>query len=153
MAYENYERLLCSGRQLDFVAVGIFEKGNRVAVAPVFHRTRLAHDLDAFGAKLFAGFVNIGHAKRDMTEPIADIIGVRVPVVGQLDDRIGLFRTIADEDIGKAAGLVVSFLSELHAEAVAIEFQTLIEIIYANHRVDDFHKFSPSREIFGVADF
>ena len=87
-----------------------------------------------------------------MTEPIADIIGVRIPVVGQLDDRIGLFRTIADEDIGKAAGLVFPFFQKLHAEAIAIEFQTLVEIIYPDHRVDDFHKFSPSCEIFSVVE-
>ena len=63
----------------------------------MFHGARLAHDLNPFSAEIFTEFVNIGHAEGDMPKPVADIILVGIPVVGKLDDRVRLFRTIADK--------------------------------------------------------
>jgi hypothetical protein len=71
----------------------------------MFHRARLAHDLDSFGAQLVASFVDVRHAEGDMAKAVADIVGVGVPVIGELDDRVGLLRTVADEGVGKTARL------------------------------------------------
>jgi hypothetical protein len=68
-----------------------------IRAAPMFHRGGLAHDLHSFRAQLVTGLVNIRHAERDMAEAVADIIRVRIPIVRKLDDRVRLFRTIADK--------------------------------------------------------
>jgi hypothetical protein len=131
--------LFRSGRQFDLVSVGIFEEGDGVATASMFHGTGLAHDLNALSAKFIAGFVNVRHTERDVPETIADVIGVRIPIISKFDDCVGLFRTITDKDIGEPARRIFSFLQEFHTEPIAVEFQTLIEIIDSDHRVDDFH--------------
>src|ERR1044071_2170955 len=84
-------RSIATGRQFDLVAVWIFEKRNRIAAGAVLHWPRLAHNLDAFGAKLFAGLVNVRHTECDMSESVAEIVFVRIPIVGELDHGVGFF--------------------------------------------------------------
>jgi len=109
----------------------------------MLHRAGLAHDFDAFGAQLSAGFIDVRNAQCDVPETVANIVRVRVPVVSQFDDRVGLLRPVADKDIGKPARRIFPLFQQFHAKPVAIEFQTLIEIIDSDHRVDDFHSFPP----------
>ena len=105
----------------------------------MLHGAGLAHNLDTFCAKLLTGFVNIWHAEGDVSETVADIVRMRIPIVSELDDRIGFLRSVADEDVGKPTGLIVSFPQELHAEPIAIKLQALVEIIDSDHRINNFH--------------
>ena len=73
----------------------------------MFHRTWFAHDLDAFGAQLVASLVNVRQTERNITKAVADIVGVGVPIKGELDDCVGLLRSVADKGVGKTARLVI----------------------------------------------
>jgi hypothetical protein len=44
----------------------------------VLHRTRLAHDFDAFGAEFITGFVDVRHTKPDMAKIVPNFIRVSV---------------------------------------------------------------------------
>src|SRR4030095_2450420 len=134
-----YTGLFTSRRQFDLVAVGIFEEGNGIATDSMLHRAGLAYDLNPFSSKLIAGFVNVRHAERDMPKTVANVIRVRVPVIGKFNDCVSFLRPIPDKDVGKTARGIFPLLQEFHAESITVKLETLIQIIDSDHRVNDFH--------------
>src|SRR5262245_36160764 len=69
--------------ELDLVAVRILDE--RDDRPTVLHRAWLAHDLAATRADLLAHLVNVGRAKGHVSERVAELVAVRVPVVGELE--------------------------------------------------------------------
>ena len=66
-------------------------------------------------------------------------IGFRIPVVGQLDFAARIARR-AQEDQRVAALFVVGAPDFFEPEAVAIEFEAVLDIGHADHRVQIFHR-------------
>ena len=65
----------------------------------MLHRTGLADNLATAFADRIAGSVGIRYGKRNMAETVAQLVGFRIPVVGQFED--GCFRLITVADEGK----------------------------------------------------
>src|SRR5512139_1910005 len=96
--------------QLDAVAVRVRDERNFGAA--VLHRAGFAHDLDPFSAQALAGPIDIGDADGKMAEGIAEVVVVRVPVVGQLDDAVGILVAVADEGERKTAARIILFAQQ-----------------------------------------
>src|SRR5476651_987319 len=69
--------------ELDLVAVGILDEGDHAAAE--LHRPRLARHLPALCLHRVARLVRVGHRDREMSEAVAEVIGLGVPVVRELD--------------------------------------------------------------------
>ena len=65
------------------------------------------------------------------------------PIPGQLDDRGLLLVAIADEGEGELAAGEVVLAQEFHPELVAIELERFVEIVDAEHRVQQTHAIIP----------
>src|SRR5579883_459209 len=130
------DRSACSATfdELDLVAVGILDEGDDGGAE--LHRARRPRDLDAGLAQLLAGRIDIGHADREMAEGGADRIRLLlIPVIGELDHRIGRLVAIADKGEGVAAFRDFALAQHLHAEEPRIEIERLLEVEYAQHGV------------------
>ena len=103
----------------------------------MFHRPRLAGDRRAGLAQRFAGAVNIGHAERDMAVSVAQVVRrVLVPIMGQFDHRLLLFRTISDEGQGELAIGKIRLAQQFHAEQPGVEIERLVQVLDPDHGVE-----------------
>ena len=105
----------------------------------MLHGTRITSDLDPLLPQVVTGGVHVGHSDGDMAEAVADVVLVRVPVVGQLDDGGVILGAVTHEGVGEAAGLVVLLLQDLHPQSVTVEFEAFIQVLDPNHGVNDSH--------------
>ena len=81
--------------ELNRVAIRVFGKGDDCGA--VLHRPRLTGHRTAVLPHSRAGEVDVLGAYGDVTKTVAEIIGVGVPVVGQLDGRRGVLVTVAEK--------------------------------------------------------
>src|SRR3989442_11984268 len=88
-------RLSRSLDELDLVAVGILDEGDHRGAA--LHRSRLARHFPAVGPDLVAGLLHIGHADRDVTEGVAELVALDTVVVGELENGGALLVLVAAE--------------------------------------------------------
>src|SRR2546429_41564 len=72
--------------ELDLVAVRILDEGDDAAAE--LHRAGLARDLAAARLYHLARLVRVGHRDRDVPEAVAEVVGLGVPVVRELDHRV-----------------------------------------------------------------
>jgi hypothetical protein len=87
----NGRPLFRAGRQFNLVAIGIFDESDGIAASAVLHGPRLPGYFYALGPQLITGLVDVGNAERNVAESVADIVRMRVPIVGELDDGVGFF--------------------------------------------------------------
>src|SRR5207237_4788618 len=105
--------------ELDLVAVRILDERDHAAAE--LHRAGLARDLAALRLHGLARLVDIGHAERDVAEAVAEIVGLRVPVVGELDHRLLALVAVAHEGERELAVGIVLAPQQLHAEHSGVE--------------------------------
>src|SRR5579875_3412347 len=95
--------------------------------------------------ELVAGRVNIVHGEGEMAEIAAAGIGLRIPIIRELEQRtlgfLGGFGIAGRGKIDqrKAALFVLDSVGFDKAELAAIELERLLEVRYANHCVEIFH--------------
>jgi hypothetical protein len=125
-------------QQLDGDVVGRADEGH----AAVAGR---AVDGDAGLLQAVAEGVDVVHLERQVAEVAALAVGLRVPVVGQLQQRSLLGAGAAtvlrcrQEDQGIAPGLAVHAANLAHAELVAVEVDALVDVADTNHGVEIAH--------------
>src|SRR5690606_14892989 len=105
--------------ELDFVAVGVFYKGDHGGA--VLHGAGFARHLAAFLLDLFTGFVGVFDFERDVAIAVAEVVGIGVPVVGELDDGAFAFVLVAHEGQRELAFGVVFAAQDAHAQHVGVE--------------------------------
>src|SRR5690606_21954446 len=102
----------------------------------MLHRPRRARNADPFGGEPLADAVNIGNAKRDMAKAGAEVIGLfLIPVVRQLNDRVVLLISIADEREGEFPARVILLAQHFHPEPVTVEREGFVQIPDPDHRM------------------
>src|SRR5262249_43029288 len=91
--------------QLHLVPVRILDERGRPSA--MLQRTGLARHLGALGAQSLDRLVDAVDAQRHVAVGSAEIVCVGVPVVGELEDRLLILRTISDERQRESARRVV----------------------------------------------
>src|SRR5437016_2853224 len=126
--------------ELDLVAVGVLGEGDHRGAA--FHRAGLARDLAALALYPLAGFLDIGHFDRDVTEGRAEIVPLDAVVVGELEHGAALFAVVADESERVLLLGPVGRAQKLHAQHLGIEPDRAIQVADPQHGVENSHDFS-----------
>jgi hypothetical protein len=108
--------------------------------AAVSHRPRLAHNFGAAAAQVVARLIDVIYSQSEVTEGVADVVLMGLPIVSEFNDGVVGFVAVADEGQGKFAGWVVSLAQQLHAQNVTIELDRLIQIVNSNHRMQKLHR-------------
>src|SRR5207245_5633811 len=119
--------------QLDLVAVGILDK--RDFGSTEFHRSRLAHNIDAALLELGALLIDILDANREMAKGRPLIVALLAPIVCQLDYGAVFLRVVTDKGQCKFAAREIPLAQELHTQSLAVELERLVEVVDANHRM------------------
>jgi hypothetical protein len=78
------------------------------------HRPGFTHDLGSLPAQPLAGANDFFNADSQMTEGIAEIISMGVPVIGQFDYGLFAFRSIADKGEGEFSFRIIFPAEKLH---------------------------------------
>src|SRR5262249_33753884 len=78
-------------------------------------------------------------ADGEVAEGVPERVALGVPVVCQLDDGGRVLVAVADEREREATRLVILAAEEPHAEDVEVELQGLLEIVHAQHGVEEAH--------------
>src|SRR5208283_341741 len=86
-----------------------------------------------------------------MTEGSSLVITLFAPVVGQFDHGAVFFLVVADKGEGKFPIREVPLAQELHAQTVAVELERLVEVVDADHRMEQAHRSSPCGRDSGAA--
>src|SRR5262249_19143077 len=83
----------------------------------------------------------------DVAIPGADVVALGVPVPGELEDRLLVLRAEPHEGEREAAARVVLAPQEPHPEHLAVEAQGLVQVVHAQHGVEQAHggAFTPGR--------
>src|SRR5690554_4166811 len=107
--------------------------------------TGWAIDGNAVSLELFAQLIDVIHPERQVPEITASGVFLRIPVVGQLYHRslvfpgTGFVFRSGQEHQGKAALLAVFTGDFHHAQQVAEEMESVIQIADSNHRMQVLH--------------
>ena len=117
--------------------IGVFDEGDDRRA--MLHRPRFAHHLASLLADRRTGHSCVRHGECDVAVAIAEIIGCRIPVVGQFKHGTFAFRTVADEGQREAPFRVIGTAQQFHAENLGIEGNRAIKIADADHRMQDAH--------------
>src|SRR5262249_29292904 len=75
----------------------------------------------------------------DVAEGGAELVGVGIPIVGELEHGLLVLRAIADERQGEAARGVVLLAEQRHAQDATVESQRLFQVVHAEHGVQQSH--------------
>ena len=71
-----------------------------------------------------------------MAKPVAQLIRfVLIPIMGQLNNRVGLHIAIADKGQGKLAALIIGMAQKGHPQQPRIEINRTVQIFYPDHGV------------------
>jgi hypothetical protein len=120
--------------QFDAVAVGVFDEGDMRR--PMLHGAGPARNLCALGFEGLAHFIDVAHAKREMTKAGPDFVAVGlVSIEGQLDNRVVRLRPVADEGQRELTLGKILAAQQIHAEKRCVELDRGVEVFDANHPV------------------
>lgn len=120
--------------ELDFVSVGVFDEGNDCSA--MHHRTCFTNDFSAFFFNTFTRLVGVVDFNGNMSVGITQIILLRIPIVGQFQNRAVGFVAVTDEGKGKSAFGIVFSAEQFHAQNVLVKIEGFFEIAHAEHSME-----------------
>ena len=123
--------------QLQLVAIGILHEGDHRA--PLAHRPRFAHHLAPLGADRLTGGNDVVHPDGDVAVGAAELIAVRIPVMGEFQHRRIRLLAVAHKGQGETAAGVITAAQQLHAHNFGIEAEGSLQIRDPQHRVEQTH--------------
>ena len=124
--------------QFNLVAVRILKEGQHRGPSGL-HRTGLPNHLAPLGLDRRTGGVHILDTKGDVAVGITEVIGVGIPVVGQLQNGVVALGAEPDKSQGETTVGVVPAPQQGHAKHVGIEGQRALQISDPKHGVQHPH--------------
>ena len=105
----------------------------------MFHRSGLTHHPTALAADGGTGAADVLNPEGDVTVGITELVGVGVPVVGELQHRLLRLRPVTEEGQGETTRGVVLAPQQLHAQHLGVEGNGLVQIPDPEHGVEHPH--------------
>ena len=105
----------------------------------MFHRSGLTDYPTALAADGGTGAADVLNPEGDVTVGISELVGVGVPVVGELQHRLLRLRPVTQEGQGEASTGVLLAAQQLHAEHIGVEDNGAVQIPDPEHGVEHPH--------------
>ena len=105
----------------------------------MLHRPGLPHHPTALVRDSRAGGVDVVHTQSNVAIAITVVVGMRVPVVGELQHRLLGFRPIAQKGEGEAAVWILLAAQQLHPHHFGVKGDGTLQISDPEHGVQHSH--------------
>ena len=102
----------------------------------MFHRRGFADDFAAFGAHGIAGSGGVVHFYGDVSIACAEVVGWRVPIVGEFQHGGVAFFAVAHKRQREAPIWVVFAAQQFHVQHFGVKRQRFVQIAHAQHGVE-----------------